>query len=88
MSPLAPPPLHPATVPLSSAGGIAVLTVSVLPGRDSPNRRPPPVGWSHSAASAPRCCVEDAALLPNASPPPPFFFLPPATEHLIEANYP
>ena len=87
MSPLTPPPLLPPTVPLSSAGGIAALTVSVLTGWDSPNCRPPPVGWgrwNRSAASAPCCWLEDTALLLKAC----FFFSSSATEHLIEANYP
>lgn len=43
MSPLNTQPL-PLLVPLSNAGAIAVLTVSVLTGQESPNCRPPPVG--------------------------------------------
>lgn len=62
----------PPTVPLSNAGGIAVLTVSVLTGRDSPNCRPPPVGWerwNHSTVSTLYWWLEDTALLRNV-----FFF--------------
>ena len=50
-----PPPPPTLLVPLSAnAGPTAVLTVSVLTGRESPNCHPPPVGWgwwNHSAVS-------------------------------------
>lgn len=74
MSPLTPPPLLPAAAPLSSAGGIAVLTVSVLTGWDSPNCRPPlPVLPVRGHSVATKCL---------------FFYFFIFSEHLIEANYP